>query len=103
MNASSGRWSHLPSAISSKLRIVSSNVVISPGFPVNTSATRKGWRGTSPFAGAVDDQFVLFAQFIHTENGDDILKFTISLERRLDFTGNVVMAITDILGIQNTA
>src|SRR5436190_16936477 len=42
MNACSGRWSHLPSQISSKLRIVSRNGVISPGLPVNTSATKKG-------------------------------------------------------------
>ena len=33
MKASSGRWSHLPSAISSKLRIVSASGVISPGLP----------------------------------------------------------------------
>ena len=39
MNAPSGRWSHLPSQISWKLRMVSASLVKFPDFPVNGSAT----------------------------------------------------------------
>src|SRR5262249_11367054 len=42
MNAPSGRWSHLPSQISSKERIVSASGVTLPGLFVNASATRNG-------------------------------------------------------------
>src|SRR6185295_3896976 len=43
MNASSGKWSHLPLQISSKLRMVSATLVYSPLLPVKTSATKNGW------------------------------------------------------------
>src|SRR5439155_739877 len=42
MNACSGRWSHLPSHSSLKLRIVSRIGVILPSLFVNASATRNG-------------------------------------------------------------
>ena len=92
MNADSGRWSHLPSQISSKLRIVSSSDVNLPGLPVNDFGHEERLR-QEPLdaAGAVHDLLVLFAQFVDAEDGDDVLQFAVPLQDLLHAAGDVVV------------
>ncbi len=42
-------------------------------------------------ASAMHDQLVRFAQFVDTENGDDVLQFAIALESRLHATSHCVV------------
>ena len=104
MKAPSGRWSHLPSQISSKLRIVSSSGVTSPGLPVNDLGHEERLR-QEPLdaAGPVHDQLVLFAQFVDAEDGDDVLQFAVPLQDRLHAAGDGVVLLADVLRVENAA
>jgi hypothetical protein len=50
------------------------------------------------FAGAADDDFVVFRQLVDAENGDDILEVAVALEDHLDAAGDFVVALADQLG-----
>ena len=52
--------------------------------------------------GARHNQFVVFRQFIHTENGDDVLQRLIALENPLDVPRNLVMLLTNHPRIKDT-
>ena len=88
MNACSGRWSHLPSHISSKLRngIVQGRELagLSGEHFRNVERLRQE---TFDAACSMHDQFVLFTQFINTQNGDDVLQFAIPLQSGLHAAG----------------
>ncbi len=49
------------------------------------------------------NQLVVFAQFIDTENGDDVLQFAITLQSRLHASSNRIVLGTHILRVENTA
>ncbi len=46
---------------------------------------------------------VFFGQFIHTENGDDVLQFLVALQNRLHATGHVVVFLADHQGVELAA
>ncbi len=54
-------------------------------------------------ASAMHDQFVFFAQFIDTENRDDVLQFAVTLQRPLHAAGDIVVLLADISWIENPA
>src|SRR5437588_272860 len=53
--------------------------------------------------GAMHDEFVVFAELIDAENGDDVLQLAIALQGLLDAAGDLVMPIADILRVENSA
>ena len=65
----------------------------------------KEWLRQKPLysSGTVNDHLVVFAQLIHAKDRDDVLQFTITLQGLLYTTSNIVMTLTDILWIQNSA
>ena len=54
------------------------------------------------FAGAGHGQFVLFAQFVHAKDGDDILKRLVALKHLLHVGRNLVMLFPDDGRVQQT-
>ena len=48
-------------------------------------------------------QFVLFAQFVDTEDGNDVLQFAVALERALHAAGDLVVPLAHILRIKDAA
>mmetsp|Transcript_1101 Transcript_1101/g.2189 ORF Transcript_1101/g.2189 Transcript_1101/m.2189 type:complete len:518 (+) Transcript_1101:218-1771(+) len=50
---------------------------------------------TLDLAGTGHDQFVLFREFVHAENGDDVLQRLVALEDTLDVTGHLVVLFTN--------
>ena len=51
---------------------------------------------------AMYDQLILFAQFIDTENCDDVLKFAVSLQDLLNATSNLVVTFAHDQRIENS-
>ena len=47
---------------------------------------------------AADDEFVLFAEFFHAEDGDDVLEFVVALQHLLDALGCLVVFLADDVG-----
>src|SRR5699024_5970195 len=43
----------------------------------------------------VDDELVLFAEFVDAEDGDDVLQLLVLLQNRLDLVGHTVVLVTD--------
>ena len=61
--------------------IVSSSSTSLPGEPVNTSATKNGCdRKRSILRARATVDLVLFRQFVHAENGDDVLQRLVALQ-----------------------
>ena len=52
---------------------------------------------------AVHDQPIFFTQFIDSQNCDDILQFAVALQGCLNAAGDRVVAITNVLRIENPA
>ena len=52
-------------------------------------------------AGARDDEFVLFRQFVHAENGDDVLQRLVLLQDLLNAAGDVVVLLADDVRIED--
>ena len=53
-------------------------------------------------SGTMHDHLVIFTQFIDTENCDNILQFAVTLQNGLNLTSDLVMAIANILWVQNS-
>ena len=53
------------------------------------------------FACAGDDEFVVFAEFIDAEDGDDVLEVFVPLERALHLACDGVMALADDARIED--
>ena len=52
--------------------------------------------------GSGHHQLILLGQFIHTQNGDDVLQFLVALQDLLHASGRLVMLLSHDSGIQNT-
>ncbi len=52
---------------------------------------------------ASNQQFLVFAQLINTQDGNDVLQILVGLENLLDFAGGTVMLFTDNIGGEGTA
>jgi hypothetical protein len=52
-------------------------------------------------AGARDGKFLIFAQFVHAENGDDVLQIFVSLQSSLHHLGDVVVFLTHDERVKN--
>ncbi|GMR43041.1 hypothetical protein PMAYCL1PPCAC_13236 [Pristionchus mayeri] len=52
--------------------------------------------------GAGHSQLVVLRQLVHSKNGDDVLKRLVVLEDLLDTTSNVVMVLSDDVGVHDT-
>jgi hypothetical protein len=52
-------------------------------------------------AGAGDGQAVLFGQFVHAQNRDDVLQFLVALQDLLHAAGDLVVLFADDLGGEN--
>src|SRR5690606_25989830 len=52
--------------------------------------------------GAAHDQLVLFRQFVHAQNGDDVLQRLVALEGFLDATSGLVVFLPDDAGVKHT-
>ena len=86
---------------------------ITPGTPVNCSATEKGWERkrwtrrarlteeTLDAAGPVDRGLVLVREFVHAQDGDDVLEFLVALEDLLHALGGVVMGLAHDVRVQD--
>jgi hypothetical protein len=57
---------------------------------------------TLDLTSTLDSQLVFFRQFVHTENGNDILERLVVLEDLLDTSGDVIVLLTDDTGIEDT-
>lgn len=57
---------------------------------------------TLDLTGTLDGELVLLGKLVHTENGDDVLKRLVVLEKLLDTSGNVVVLATDDGGVKHT-
>ena len=104
MKADSGRWSCLPSHSSLKLRIVSGQrriLALLVGECLGHDERLRQELLDAP--GPVHHLLVFFAQFINTQNGDDVLQFTITLQDLLHAAGDREMLLADILGLKNVA
>ena len=53
--------------------------------------------------GSGDLELVLLGQLVHTQDGDDILEGLVVLEKLLHTSGDVVVLITDDVGVHDTA
>ena len=51
--------------------------------------------------GPVHDEFILFGELLHSEDGDNVLKLFIALEDLFDLTGRLVVLLTDDRGVQD--
>ena len=51
-------------------------------------------------AGPVHGEAVLLGQFVEAEDGDDVLQLLVALQRLLHATGDVVVALSDDLGLR---
>ena len=49
----------------------------------------------------MDNHLVVFRQFVDAHNGDNILKFAVSLKHRLDASSAGVMFVANVLRVQN--
>ena len=104
MNAPSGRWSHLPSHISLKLRIVSASGVTLPGlFGEGLGDDERLRQEPLDAAGTVDHLLVLFAQLVDAEDGDDVLQLAIALQDLLHAPGDGVVLLADVLRVEDAA
>src|SRR6185312_15739250 len=52
---------------------------------------------------AADGQLILFAELVHAEDGDDVLKALVLLKRRLDRAGGLVMLLADGARLEDAA
>ena len=57
---------------------------------------------TLDLTGAGDGELVFFGQLIHTQNGNNILERFVILQDLLHATGNVVVVLSDDVGVQHT-
>lgn len=57
---------------------------------------------TLHLTGTLDGELVLFREFVHTKNGDDVLERLVVLEELLDTGGNVVVLTADDGGVKHT-
>ncbi len=103
MKAASGRWSHLP---------------VADFFEARNRFFQ--WSDLTSFAGedfrheerlrqesldstcSMNDKFVFLGKFINTENRNDVLKFSVSLQNLLHLTSRVVVSLTDVLRIEHS-
>src|SRR5690606_29480721 len=53
-------------------------------------------------AGASHDDLVLFGELVHTEDGDDVLKFLVALQDRLDGGGGVVVVLAHVTRVEDS-
>ncbi len=84
--------------------MVSFSATYLPGEPVKTSATKNGWgQEALDLTRASYHQFVFFRQFVHTEDGDNVFQFLITLQDGLNATRGVVVFLTNNQRIQLTA
>ena len=51
--------------------------------------------------GAVNGQLVVLVQFLHAQDGDDILQLFVALQHLLHLTGHVVVLLAHDVGIQD--
>ncbi len=58
---------------------------------------------TLNFTGAGNQHLVIFAQFVNTKNGDDVLQVVVFLQNLLHFAGGTIMLFTNNVGLQRTA
>ena len=52
---------------------------------------------------SMHDQTIFFTQFIHTQNRDDVLEFSVALQRGLNASSDRVVSISHVLSVQNSA
>lgn len=57
---------------------------------------------TLDLTGSGDSELIFFRQLVHTQNSDNVLKGLVVLEDLLDTTGNVVVLVTNNVGVQHT-
>ena len=75
-----------------------------PFLPVNCSATKNGWlKNRSILRARLDDQLVLFAQFVHAQDRDDVLQIAIALQHVLHLAGDAIVLLADDLRVQRPA
>ena len=53
-------------------------------------------------SGTLNGQLISFRQFVHTQNGNDILQRLVFLEHLLDLGSGIVVVLSDNTGIQHT-
>lgn len=51
---------------------------------------------------AVHGEFILITEFIHTENGNDILQFSVFLQDLLHAASNAIVLFADDIRLKNT-
>lgn len=73
---------------------------------LNTSENLGNSKGlaqeTLELTGTLDGKLVGFGQFVHTQNGNDILERLVLLDHHLDLGGGVVVVLTDNTGVEHT-
>ena len=102
MKACSGRSSQLPSRISRKPRDSLLQRHIAPG-DAGEALGHEEWLGEEALdlAGARHNQFIVFAQFVNTQDGNDVLQILIALQHTLDFTRGVVVFLAHDVRVKN--
>ena len=70
-----------------------------PNFQPQTSAGP----GNARFYGRGNQQFVVFAQLVDTENGDNVLQIFVALQNLLHVASGAVMFFADDVGLQRAA
>jgi hypothetical protein len=68
----------------------------------NLSDSERLGQETLDLTSTLDSQLVLFGQFVHTKNGNDILERLVVLEDLLDTSGDIVVLLTYDTGIEDT-
>lgn len=53
-------------------------------------------------SGSLDGELVLLGQFVHTQNGDDVLERLVVLEQLLNTGSDVVVLLTDDCGVKHS-
>ena len=86
------RWSYSPATTALNELIVSSSGTWTPSEPVNTLATSKGCdRKRWILRARATVSLSSFAQFVHPQNGDDVLQRLVALQDALHVTGHLIM------------
>ena len=101
-NACSGYWSISPLRIILKPRMISAQGTITPGRPVNCSATKKGLREEALRRGGRGNyELVIVGELVDTEDGDDVLELVVLLEQLLDSLAVLVVVLADDVGVED--
>ena len=85
-----------------KPAIVSLSGTYLPSRPVNCAATKNGCdRKRSILRARATICLIVFAELVHTEDGDDVLQILVTLQRLLHLAGDRVVLFADDLRVES--